>query len=1335
MGGIGIDLLDGGAGNDSIDGGDGFDSYSAAAAAAAFSYTVGAGILTTSLGTDTLVAIEMVLGSAFADTMTGGITDDHVNGGGGADILTGGDGLDTLDYSNSAAAVVVDLFNGTSSGGDAAGDVFTGFENIAGSTLGDSLVGNDFNNVITGGAGADTISGGLGTDTADYSGSAAGVLVNLSSGFGFGGDAQGDIIDGIQNLIGSEFNDTLTGDDNINVLTGGLGADFLNGGLNTDTMLGGAGDDVYVVDNAADLVTEAAASGIDLVTADLNWTLGDNLENLTFTGNFDLTGIGNAAANVLTGNSGTLGSIGARGYNVLQGLGGNDTLIGNGGNDTLDGGIGDDSMNGGLGNDVYIIDSALDLAVEITGQGVDTIQTTLNATLGTFFENLTLTGLTNAIGIGNDFTNIMEGNDGNNALFGLIGNDTMAGGLGNDTLDGGVGIDSMTGGVGDDTYIVDIATDRTIEISNGGIDTVQTSVTVTLVGEVENLLMTSVAVINGTGNASANTMTGNTAANALYGGIAADTLFGGAGTANDTLDGGTSADNLTGGAGDELYFIDNVGDVVVELIGAGTDTVSVTADWTMSTDIETLVMTGTTALTATGNALANTMTGNTGSNTINGAAGADTLNGGTGTDNDTLDGGTGDDSMTGGGGDDSYVIDAAGDVLVEAAAAGTDTVQSTISHTLNTNFERLTLLGTLALNGTGNAAANVLTGNTGSNALSGLDANDTLYGGDGADTLDGGSGVDSQIGGLGDDLYVVDNTLDKVNEATAGAGLDTVQSSVTYTTGSFIENLTLTGAANINATGNALDNVLTGNAGSNLLSAVSGNDTLFGGTGSDTLDGGTGDDAMTGGGGSDVLRVDSLADTVFESAGGGNDTVESTVTWILADNFEHLTLTGSDAVSGTGNAGGNAVTGNAGANLLSGLGGTDIIAGGAGNDTLDGGTGNDAMAGGAGNDIYLMDTVGDSVTEALNEGTDQVLSSVTYILGANIENLDLTGINSIGGTGNTLANKINGNDGDNNISASDGNDTVTGGLGDDTLDGGVGVDSLTGGLGSDIYVVDAATDKTIEGANGGTDTVQSFVTFTTAVNVENLTLLGTANVNAIGNVLDNVLTGNSGNNLVSGADGFDTLFGGDGNDTLDGGDNFDEMTGGLGNDTFVVNLADDLVFEAASGGTDLVQTSVDWTLATNFENLTLSGNGLVAGTGNSVANVISGNTGANALSGLAGNDTITGGAGNDTQTGGDGADQFIFVSTTSGNDVIVDFNNLDGQGAEGDLLVFTGLQVGVFDYVGAGAFTGGANNSEARVVGNQLQIDTDGNGTANIKILMTGLTSATQLTDSDFLWN
>ncbi|MCA3525251.1 MAG: calcium-binding protein, partial [Rhodobacter sp.] len=136
----------------------------------------------------------------------------------------------------------------------------------------------------------------------------------------------------------------------------------------------------------------------------------------------------------------------------------------------------------------------------------------------------------------------------------------------------------------------------------------------------------------------------------------------------------------------------------------------------------------------------------------------------------------------------------------------------------------------------------------------------------------------------------------------------------------------------------------------------------------------------------------------------GSRTVLASRSFVLGDLSENLTLTGTAAINGTGNAGANTLTGNAAANLLSGGDGNDTLSGGAGNDTLDGGTGADALSGGAGDDTYVVDATGDTITEALNEGTDTVQSSVTLTLGANLENLTLTGTAAINGTGNTGAN-------------------------------------------------------------------------------------------------------------------------------------------------------------------------------------------------------------------------------------------------------------------------------------------------------------------------------------------
>ena len=194
-------------------------------------------------------------------------------------------------------------------------------------------------------------------------------------------------------------------------------------------------------------------------------------------------------------------------------------------------------------------------------------------------------------------------------------------------------------------------------------------------------------------------------------------------------------------------------------------------------------------------------------------------------------------------------------------------------------------------------------------------------------------------------------------------------------------------------------------------------------------------------------------------------------------------------------------------------------------------------------------------------------------------------------------------------------------------------------------------------------------------------------------------------------------------------------SGGSGADTYLVDALTDTIFEQAFNGTDTVQTSVNWTLASDFENILIISTGKVSATGNSVANVMTGGSGYNAMSGLGGNDTITGMGGNDTLTGGGGVDQFVFVSAASGKDTIADFNALDGGQDENDTLVFTGLLTGTFAYLGTGLFTGGSDDSEARVSGNTLQIDTDGNGVVNITIIMTGLVTASQLSTSDFVWN
>jgi Ca2+-binding RTX toxin-like protein len=282
-------------------------------------------------------------------------------------------------------------------------------------------------------------------------------------------------------------------------------------------------------------------------------------------------------------------------------------------------------------------------------------------------------------------------------------------------------------------------------------------------------------------------------------------------------------------------------------------------------------------------------------------------------------------------------------------------------------------------------------------------------------------------------------------------------------------------------TGDEAANALKGDAGVDLLygldgadtlTGAAGNDLLYGGAGKDKLDGGAGADVMDGGLDDDIYVVDDAGDMVIEAAGGGIDIVNASVSHALSAEVENLTLTGSAAIDGLGNALANKITGNAGANTLDGLGGDDDLRAGAGddhlnggdgNDKLDGGLGDDVMTGGAGDDLYTVDAAGDMIIEAAGGGNDTVSATADFTLSANLETLTLAGSAAISGTGNELANRITGNTADNTLQGQGGDDVISGGAGADTLVGGVGRDLLTGGVGRDTFVFGTG-ESSLDGA-------------------------------------------------------------------------------------------------------------------------------------------------------------------------------------------------------------------------------------------------------------------------------
>jgi serralysin len=539
------DFFFSGAGADALDGKDGIDMLSYLGSASGV--TVNLGARTGSGGDaqgDVMTHFEDLQGSNYGDTLTGsaianrlygfagndtlagGNGNDTIEGGADADALDGGAGIDTLAYYNSPAAVTVSLEDLTASGGDAQGDTFVNFEAVAGSyyddlllaseagsrlyggsgkdillgsTGADSLWGENDDDFMIGGAGADRLDGGFGSDTVSYSDSTA-LTINLSAGTASGGEATGDKIFSVENVIGSPFSDTMTGTVDANRLDGGGGADTLHGRPGNDTLLGGAGADKLYGEEGDDTL------------------LGGNGDDVLSGGN---------GADVLTGGVGD---------DSLSSGAGNDTLAGEDGNDTLNGGTGADSMTGGAGDDFYYVDSPGDLVIEAIDEGTnDRIVTTVSFTLGTrsYVERLVASGSTTAA------INLT----GNSIVNTLVGNSEV-----ND-LNGRGGADTMIGQAGNDTYRVNDAGDIIVEKSGEGDDTVLVNTSYTLAGGVyvEHLGVSNAAgtaAINLTGNGFANTIGGNAGVNVLNG-------AGG----NDWLDGDAGHDTLTGGAGsDDFYF-------------------------------------------------------------------------------------------------------------------------------------------------------------------------------------------------------------------------------------------------------------------------------------------------------------------------------------------------------------------------------------------------------------------------------------------------------------------------------------------------------------------------------------------------------------------------------------------------------------------------------------------------------------------------------------------------------------------------------------------------------------------------------------------------------------
>lgn len=498
-------------------------------------------------GTDTVygnMGNDDIYGNDGTDTLYGGGGNDNLYGGNGNDTLDGGDGNDALDggagtadiasYASASAAVTINLAAGTATG--AGNDTLTNIENVTASAYADTITTNSVANVINAGDGDDTIivtddsvtdtyNGGNGIDTLSFVNATASVSLNTT--YVTGSSINTDWHSGIENFIGTAYNDSLTGTTANNTIWGGAGNDAMNGGDGNDTLYGEAGDDYFtggagddVIDggantDVADYSTAASAINGDLTTGVVTGGAGnDTLSNIERL-------YGSAYADILIGS--TVANV----------------ILGNNGNDTIDGGGGDDILNGGGGTDTVSYASASSyVTVSLTsntatgGGGSDTLSGFENVTGSAYGDGLT----------GDWQNNVINGGDGDDIITGLGGSDTMNGGAGNDTFVSGNASDVMDGGDGTDTlnYVADYAV--TVSLSAG-----------TTTGNSGNHTHSNIENVKG--SIYNDTITGSSGANALRGHSGNDTLYGADG--NDTLYGEAGTDTLNGGAGADTFVFES----------------------------------------------------------------------------------------------------------------------------------------------------------------------------------------------------------------------------------------------------------------------------------------------------------------------------------------------------------------------------------------------------------------------------------------------------------------------------------------------------------------------------------------------------------------------------------------------------------------------------------------------------------------------------------------------------------------------------------------------------------------------------------------------------------
>lgn len=1124
---------------------------------------------------------------------------------------------------------------------------------VKGGSGDDQLFGDAGNDTLQGGSGADQLDGGTGTNTASYADAGAGLVVALDTsipGYVPTGDAVGDTFANIQNLTGSDYNDTLIGNSGANVISGGLGDDFLEGQGGGDTLQGDGGTNTASYAHAAAGVVASLTGG--LVTAS-NDAAGDvylNIQNLDGSALADIL-IGDGAANTLTGNGGNDVLEGMGGADVIDGAAGvdtasyahasaavvaslsgalsgitpsgdalgdsyvdvenltgsdfNDALVGDGSANTLSGGAGNDVLEGLAGAD------ALD-----GGAGTNTAS---YAHAGSGVVASLSVGLTGVVpsgdALGDTYTAIqnLTGSAHDDQLIGDSGANTLNGGLGDDTLEGMAGADSLVGGGGNDT--ASYAHSGTVVVAS------LTSGLVVSVGDSVGDTFSGITNLEGTdfadtliGDSAANTLSGNDGDDTLEGLGGADALVGGNGTDTASYAHATSgvAVSLDTGLSGFVPLGDAVG-----------DTFSSIENLSGSDYADTLI----------GDAGANSINGGQGNDVLEGLAGGDVLNGGlgvntasyahasagvtatlsaglvpttgdaagdsyffignlTGSDyNDTLIGDVNANTINGGLGDD--VLEGMGGADALVGGGGNDTASYehsfvSVVATLTSGLSGVTVSGD-ALGDTYSGIAN-LTGSVASDTLIGDGNANVLAGNTGDDVLEGLGGADTLDGGFGSDTASYAHATSAITLA-----LDGSLTAVGDASGDTLISIE-------NVAGSAFNDTLVGDAGNNILSGNAGNDVLEGLAGADTLSGGSGTDTAS-----------------YAHAAAGVVT----------------SLTASIGVIATGEALGDTyasienLQGSAFNDTLIGDAGVNTINGGLGDDVLEGLGGADALTGGGGIDLASYAHAAAGVVATLTTGLSGITAS------GDAAGDSYSGIAGLAGSSyaDTLVGDGNAN-------------TLSGDVGDDVLEGLAGADILDGGTGSDTASYAHAAGAVVVSLDGSLVATGDAAgdTFTSIENITGSALADTLT----GNTAINILDGGSGDDLLEGGGGADVLIGGAGTDTA----TYANATAGV-----VATLTAALVASAGDAAGDTFSAVENVTGSTFADTLI----------GNASANVIVGNGGADEIEGMGGADTLTAASGSTVSYAYASAavvmtlDGSLVATGDAAGDIISGFGNLRGS--------------------------------------------------------------------------